>query len=199
MDQARVIENLLAQVDGLKAQLASSTGQEAPPSQEQGGAKDGEVLSGLDFKAGERNFTSSSTTSVQIMADFTSKERTYTNGIVAKNEWRQQEGALTKETINIPDVVSSPLYEVNSPHHLHFCDLQELGLSQSCESSELGRHLPFKNRAVESCRWQARRKFSQDEVWGRDPIDQHNRRVGLLANDYGEQNRRNRSVLVPCF
>jgi hypothetical protein len=104
MDQSRVIENLLAQVDELQSQLASRNGQATELGPKEG---ETEVLSGLDFKAGTRNFTSGSSTSVQIKADFTSTSRTYTNGVVAKNSWRQQKGGLTGETINIPDVVSA--------------------------------------------------------------------------------------------
>lgn len=59
------------------------------------------------FKKGQRDFAQKSgTQSLKITADFESETKEYTNGIVAKNNWRQHVGTLTGEMIRIPDVNS---------------------------------------------------------------------------------------------
>jgi maleate isomerase len=60
-----------------------------------------------DFKVGTRDYSAAEgTTSKAIKADFESKSKTYTNGVVAKNDWKTFKGALTGETLRIPDVNS---------------------------------------------------------------------------------------------
>lgn len=60
-----------------------------------------------EFKAGERDFSiQGGNQSKQIKADYESDPKEYTNGVVAKNSWRQMTGALSGEPIKIPDVNS---------------------------------------------------------------------------------------------
>jgi len=73
-----------------------------------GKRKADEALDGVsDFKKGQRDFEQAKgSESKQIKADFEHETKEYTNGVVAKNSWRKLTGALTGETIRIPDVNS---------------------------------------------------------------------------------------------
>ena len=101
----RVVANLLDQIAELKAQLAQAQPKDsAGPAAESTDAKDNSGLD--DFEVGKRNFDTGGGASIRILADFKSASKVYTNGVSAKNEWRSQAGALTGETINIPDINS---------------------------------------------------------------------------------------------
>ncbi|CAE7359962.1 maiA [Symbiodinium pilosum] len=66
-----------------------------------------EAVDGVtDFEQGQRDFSPETKDSKAICADFTSHNKQYTNGVIAKNAWRQARGPLTGEVIRIPDVNS---------------------------------------------------------------------------------------------
>jgi len=59
------------------------------------------------FEKGQRDFSQANGgESKKIKADFDNETKEYTNGVVAKNRWRKITGALTGETVRIPDVNS---------------------------------------------------------------------------------------------
>jgi len=68
-----------------------------------------ETVDGVsDFQVGQRDFTAKEgIESKQIKADFESEERTFTNGIVAKNRPARHVGPLSGEEVRIPDVNSA--------------------------------------------------------------------------------------------
>jgi len=60
-----------------------------------------------DFQKGQRDFSQTQgSESKAIRMDFASEKKEYTNGVVAKNSWRSLTGALSGETVRIPDVDS---------------------------------------------------------------------------------------------
>lgn len=62
---------------------------------------------GMGYKKGGRDFTQNDTrTSKRLKYDYTSKEKEYTNGIVAPNRWTSFKGHLSGRDIPIPDVNS---------------------------------------------------------------------------------------------
>eukprot|EP00439_Symbiodinium_sp_Y106_P045511 s2396_g5.t1 len=68
--------------------------------------RSGDVDGVTDFEKGQRDFTPQAPDSKAICADFSSKTKQYTNGVVAKNDWREALGPLTGEQVRIPDVNS---------------------------------------------------------------------------------------------
>eukprot|EP00435_Cladocopium_sp_Y103_P032715 s230_g8.t1 len=74
--------------------------------QESSESKQNPVDGVTDFKKGQRDFTPKSDTGTAICADFSSKEKEYTNGVIAPNRWRSHQGQLTGELVRIPDVDS---------------------------------------------------------------------------------------------
>lgn len=70
-------------------------------------AKAGAPIDGLEYQKGQRDFSAkegSQTSAIKM--DFASEQKEYTNGVVAQNRWRSLTGALSGETVRIPDVDS---------------------------------------------------------------------------------------------
>lgn len=93
-----------------------------------------------DFKKGQRDFTPKSDTGTAICADFTSKEKEYTNGVIAPNRWRSHQGQLTGEVVRIPDVDSG---YPKSVYPTEWEDGQVL--PKSVDSFEIGNGFPDQN------------------------------------------------------
>ncbi|CAJ1348573.1 unnamed protein product, partial [Effrenium voratum] len=95
-----------------------------------------------DFARGQRDFSQapSAGESKAICADFTSKEKEYTNGVKAANNWKSHKGPLTGELVRIPDVDSG------YPKSVFPTEWEEgQALPLSVQSFDLGNGFPDQN------------------------------------------------------
>merc|ERR1711959_163601 len=126
-----------------------------------------------DFKAGQRDFSikpDQQSTTTQIKADFESKEKRYTNGIVAPNRPRTHVGPLSGEAVNIPDVNSGypksvypTAWDGQFPSAIAEYDRGEKGLPDVNEHRiKIGVVIPSTNTTVEYDFW--RILFSNQEA-----------------------------------